>query len=292
MSVHTDRDVLETCAKTLEYLCREGSATYTRCDVARSNIIDNAVNKYKDSIEDWHVDECQSKENPGRNLPNEALTYCIEACYFAISWGLYYIENQCETSQIAEAVAELRKNLDKYMFACYELTRDGPTEQIQEAAYQSICDLLITFSDQLSRSENTHVRNLEYKSTLDEQLVLNNFVQHYVFSLKQEGDVPEDPVTAPKRLLFLEVLNEFNHKLLKQDKKVILNFLDRRISPGMPSSKPDDYQPLNLYRNSLLHGETDQAPVSSKRAYARKRRDHDDEKMKRTTRKTQRSGLP
>ncbi|XP_023305203.2 cohesin subunit SA-1 isoform X2 [Lucilia cuprina] len=455
MSVHTDRDVLETCAKTLEYLCREGSATYTRCDVARSNIIDNAVNKYKDSIEDWRnliageelpnedeiynvisslkvvsilysshnlnpwnlfdslfqdVDECQSKENPGRNLPNEALTYCIEACYFSISWGLYYIENQCETSQIPEAVAELRKNLDKYMFACYELTRDGPTDQIQEAAYQSICDLLITFSDQLSRNENVNVRSLEYKSTLDEQLVLNNFVQHYVFSLKHEdeirimelhkkrnflasycklvvyniiptksaagmfkyyvkcyneygdiikatlgkareinkvnfaltlllsliavfkdlqsqsenelvsknshefselkelakrfaltfgfdaiknrepiialhragilfavGDVPEDPVAAPKRLLFLEVLNEFNHKLLKQDKKVILNFLDRRISPGMPSSKPEEYQPLTLYRNSLVHGETDQAPVSSKRAYVRKRRDHDDD---------------
>lgn len=88
------------------------------------------------------------------------------------------------------------------------------------------------------------------------------------------GDVPEDPVAAPKRLLFLEVLNEFNHKLLKQDKKVILNFLDRRISPGMPSSKPEEYQPLTLYRNSLVHGETDQAPVSSKRAYVRKRRDH------------------
>lgn len=53
MTVHTDREVLETCAKTLEYLCTEGSATYTRCDVARSNIIDNAVNKYRDAIEDW-----------------------------------------------------------------------------------------------------------------------------------------------------------------------------------------------------------------------------------------------
>uniref|UniRef100_T1PK51 STAG domain protein n=1 Tax=Musca domestica TaxID=7370 RepID=T1PK51_MUSDO len=464
MSVHTDRDVLETCAKTLEYLCTEGSATYTRCDVARSNIIDNAVNKYKDAIEDWRnliageelpneddiyniisslkvvsilysshnmnpwnlfdslfqdVDECQAKENPGRNIPNEALVYCIEACYFSISWGLYYVENNCETSQVESAVKELRTNLDKYMFACFELTRDGPTDDVQEAAYQSICDLLIIFSDQLARNENPNVRTLEYKSTLDEQLVLNNFVQHYVFTIRQEdsistdlqdetrimelhkkrnylasycklvvyniiptksaagmfknyvkwyneygdiikatlgkareinkinfaltlllsliavfkdlqsqsenelvsknshefselkelakrfaltfgfdaiknrepiialhragilfavGEVPEDPVAAPKRLLFLEVLNEFNHKLLKQDKKVILNFLDRRISPALPSSKQEEYQPLFLYRNSLVHGETDQAPVSSKRAYARKRRgDHDDE---------------
>lgn len=457
MSVHTDREVLEMCAKTLEYLCSEGSATYTRCDVARSNIIDNAVNKYKDAIDDWRnliageelpnedeiynvtislkvisilyashnlnpwnlfesifqdVEECQSKENPGRTLPNEALIYCIEACYFSISWGLYFVENQCESSNVVIVSAELRDILVKYMAACFELTRDGPTEQIQESAYQSICDLLIVFSDQLSKNENENIRSLEYKSTLDEQLILNNFVQHYVFTIKQEvvqdetrieelhkkrnflasfcklivyniiptksaagmfkhyvkcyneygdiikatlgkareinkinfaltlllsliavfkellqqsengiisknshdfsdlkelakrfaltfgfdaiknrepvialhragilfavGDVPEDPVAAPTRLLFLEVLNEFNNKLLKQDKKVILSFLDRRISPAMPSSRAEEWQPLALYRNSLLHGETDQAPVA-KRAYARKRREHDDE---------------
>lgn len=85
---------------------------------------------------------------------------------------------------------------------------------------------------------------------------------------------PDDPVRAPTRLLFLEVLNEFNYKLLKQDKKVIMAFLDKVIPPGMPSSRAEEWQPLVLYRNSLLHGETDQAPVATRRAYTRKRRDH------------------
>lgn len=154
------------------------------------------------------IDECQEKETPIRNLPFEALIYSIEACYFAITWGLYYIENQLESSQGDEVIKELRQKLDKYMAACFELTRDGPTDEIQEAvscsllyfnrfsyllinyilkAYQSICDLLIIFSDQLSRNENPNVRSLEYKSTLDEQLILNNFVKHYVFTLKQDG---------------------------------------------------------------------------------------------------------
>lgn len=54
-----------------------------------------------------------------------------------------------------------------------------------------------------------------------------------------------------------------------------LNFLDRRVASGMPSSRGEDWQPLVLYRNSLLHGETDQVPVTSKRAYTRKqRKDH------------------
>jgi len=41
----------------------------------------------------------------------------------------------------------------------------------------------------------------------------------------------------------------------------------------MPSSRGEDWQPLLLYRNSLLHGETDQVPVTSKRAYTRRKKD-------------------
>lgn len=53
MLVHNDRDVLETCSKTLEYLCTEGSAIFTKCDIARSNIIDQCVNRYREAIDDW-----------------------------------------------------------------------------------------------------------------------------------------------------------------------------------------------------------------------------------------------
>jgi hypothetical protein len=53
-----------------------------------------------------------------------------------------------------------------------------------------------------------------------------------------------------------------------------LTFLDRRIAAGMPSSRGEDWQPLLMYRNSLVHGETDQPPVTSKRAYSRKKKEY------------------
>lgn len=53
MSTHNGRDVLETCSKTLEFMCSEGSAIYTRCDITRSNIIDQCVNQYKEAIDEW-----------------------------------------------------------------------------------------------------------------------------------------------------------------------------------------------------------------------------------------------
>lgn len=88
------------------------------------------------------------------------------------------------------------------------------------------------------------------------------------------SEVPDDPVAAPSRLLFLEILNEFTNKLLRQDKKVVLSFLDRRVAPGMPSSRGEEWHPLVTYRNSLLHGDSDQPPIPAKKAYARRRRDH------------------
>lgn len=53
MLKHNDRDVLETCSKTLEYLCTEGSAIFTQCNTARSLIIDACVLRYQDAIDAW-----------------------------------------------------------------------------------------------------------------------------------------------------------------------------------------------------------------------------------------------
>lgn len=236
MTITTEREVLETCSKTLEYLCTEGTAIYTKCDIARGNIIDSCVNKYKEAIEDWRglidreeepnedeiytvnislkyiailyqchnlnpwnlfqslyqdIKNCEdsilNNTNTDRGIPNEALTYCVEACFFSISWGLYHIENQCEMSLMAEYTTELKENLVNYMNSCFELIRIGPTPQVQESAYLSVCDLLIMFSDQLSGNENSHVRTLIYICSSEQLEILNWFIQEFVFSLHQEG---------------------------------------------------------------------------------------------------------
>jgi cohesin complex subunit SA-1/2 len=46
---------------------------------------------------------------------------------------------------------------------------------------------------------------------------------------------PDDPTGAPPNLPFLEIVTEFTNKLLKQDKKIVLEYLDKRIGSGMPS---------------------------------------------------------
>lgn len=93
MAIHTDREVLETCSKTLEFLCTENSAIYTRCDVARSNIIDLCVNKYKEAIDDWR-NLIEGEETPDEDevynvvisLKKVSILY---SCHNLNQWSLF-----------------------------------------------------------------------------------------------------------------------------------------------------------------------------------------------------------
>ncbi|XP_053606928.1 cohesin subunit SA-1 isoform X2 [Plodia interpunctella] len=53
VSVQTEAEVVETCGRTLEYLCSEQCGVYTRCNVARATITDMCVNRYKEAIDDF-----------------------------------------------------------------------------------------------------------------------------------------------------------------------------------------------------------------------------------------------
>nr|CAD7397012.1 unnamed protein product [Timema cristinae] len=446
-----DTEVLETCAKTLEQLCTEGNAIYTRCDVARSTLIDMIVNKYKEAVDEWrsliegeetpdedetfnvvhslkkvsifsqchnlghwniwesiYKDIVEAKDG-NKSLPEEAVKYCICACFFGILWDLRHLEELMESgSNGTQELALLKHNLNNFMEAMKEMLLLGPSQVYKEEAYIVICDILVMFCDQLAN--NPHLGDLVYYADRNLQMILNDFIQSYVFVMEDDdeqdehskieelhkrrnflasfcklivynviptkvacdifkhyvkyyndyGDIIkatlgkareinktncartmalsltllfkdlqrdgirvnrqseefislkelakrfalsfgldavknreaitalhregilfsvnpleniEDPTGPPPNLPFLEILTEFTNKLLKQDKRVVLTFLDRRITAGMPSSRGEDWQPLLMYRNSLVHGETDQPPVTSKRAYGRKKKE-------------------
>ncbi|XP_045471555.1 cohesin subunit SA-1 [Harmonia axyridis] len=452
VQVHHEPEVLETLAKTLEILCTEGHSIYTRCDVARSTIVDMIVTSYKDAIDDWRnlllgeetpeADEIfnvlsslkkvslfyachnlnqwslwqslfQDVKDVESPLPPDALKYCISACFYYLLWGLRSLEVMHEGGGLTGSpTQELRSQLDQFIEACQNLIRFSSEPLIKEESYISLCDLLIVFSEQLSGSAS-YLADLVSVPDRSLQLLLNEFVQNFVFVPEQiaehdehrieelhkrrnflaaycklivynimptkaaadvfqhyvkyyneYGDIikatlskareinkvncaltmclsmnmmyqeiqktpnknnrqneeffalkelakrfalsfgldavknreaitalhragilfavtgseaPDDPTGPPPNLSFLEILSEFTNKLLKQDKRVVLAFLDRRIHTGMPSSRGEDWQPLLLYRNSLLHGESDALPTTSKRAYGRKRKDPESE---------------
>ncbi|XP_063242671.1 cohesin subunit SA-1 isoform X2 [Bacillus rossius redtenbacheri] len=446
-----DSDVLETCSKTLELLCTQGNAIFTRCDVARSTLLDMVVNKYKEAVDEWRsliegeetpdedetfnvvtslkkvsiFSQCHNlgqwniweslyrdiveAKDGSKVLPEEAVKYCISACFFGVLWSLHHLEEVAEGGgNAAPDAARLKTHLGSFMDTMKEMLLMGPQQVYKEEAYLTICDLLVMFCDQLA--SNPVLIDLIYMADRSLQIMLNDFIQTYVFVMEEDdgqdehskieelhkrrnflasfcklivynmiptkvaadvfkhyvkyyndyGDIIkatlgkareinkvncartmvlsltmlfkdmqkdgnrinrqsedfvglkelakrfalsfgldavknreaitamhregilfavnpveniEDPTGPPPNLPFLEILTEFTNKLLKQDKRVVLSFLDRRITAGMPSSRGEDWQPLLMYRNSLVHGETDQPPVTSKRAYGRKKKE-------------------
>lgn len=84
---------METCARTLELLCTEGHSLYTRCDVARSTIVDMIVASYKDAIDDWRnlllgeeTPNADETFNVVSSLKKVSLFY---ACHNLNQWNLW-----------------------------------------------------------------------------------------------------------------------------------------------------------------------------------------------------------
>ncbi|CAH1781721.1 unnamed protein product [Owenia fusiformis] len=72
---------------------------------------------------------------------------------------------------------------------------------------------------------------------------------------------PDDPNGAPPNVAFLEILTEFCSRLMKQDKKTVVTYLDKHLSHGIPASRSDDWLPLLTYRNSLVQGEEEETVI-------------------------------
>lgn len=81
--------------------------------------------------------------------------------------------------------------------------------------------------------------------------------------------------SPPPHLLFLDALAEFSNKLLRQDKRQVLKFLEARIPWGV--SWGEEFLPLTAYRNSLLTDAPDDRPPPLRKHYARKTRGQNEE---------------
>ncbi|XP_072033672.1 cohesin subunit SA-1-like isoform X2 [Amphiura filiformis] len=66
---------------------------------------------------------------------------------------------------------------------------------------------------------------------------------------------PNNPDGPPPNLGYLEILSEFTAKLMKQDKKVVLGFLDKHLKEGMTEKDEDVWNALRGYRNGLQQWE-------------------------------------
>lgn len=71
---HTDTDVLEACSKTYHALCNEEFTIFNRVDIARSQLLDELVDKFNKLLEDFLQEVRTGKLSSVSVL---AQTYCL-----------------------------------------------------------------------------------------------------------------------------------------------------------------------------------------------------------------------
>lgn len=219
VAAHTEPEVLETCCRTLEYLCSTRCAIHSRCHVARATLADAVAARYKEAADDYRslvaggeepdADETFNVLNSLRKLatmfmchdlndtdvwdtlaedlppaagplPPAARVYVVRACFFSLVWALHVLEERPDE----RAADVLRDRLRQYAAACRAAVSDraGPPE-LREEAYTSLCDLLLLFAEPRPAPAGADhappALHLPPEPALLEQL--NEFVQERVF---------------------------------------------------------------------------------------------------------------
>lgn len=87
-------------------------------------------------------------------------------------------------------IEELRQHLDEFIEAAQLLIRSSPHIIIREEAYVCLCDLLVVFSEQLNSTAPV-LSELACEPDRNLQLLLNEFVQSYVFVPEQDAEHDE-----------------------------------------------------------------------------------------------------
>ncbi|XP_045496051.1 cohesin subunit SA-1 [Colias croceus] len=221
VSAHTEAEVIETCGRTLEVLCSEQCAVYTRCNVARATVTDMCVNRYKEAIDDYRslieggetpdADEVFNVVNSLRkvsimymchNLNDtniwdslfEDLPKCLkdndsqmptQALVYVVRclfYSLLWSLHELEERGVtADGVAALRERLHSYVALCKQIVALGRETELRQEAYVSLCDLLLFFAEPATQGQPA-LRPLVLEPDAPLADLLNAAVQDFVFT--------------------------------------------------------------------------------------------------------------
>ncbi|KAH1186018.1 hypothetical protein KIL84_018767 [Mauremys mutica] len=215
---HSDMDVLEACSRMYYVLCNEELAIHRTADLARTQLIDELVDKLNKLLDDsWHEGEglCTDEEGVCRiystlrriaafhnahnltkwnlygktskllvfemeygSLPVQMILPALQCTYFALLWQLASV---VERSSSKETLLALNRELRFFcqICACYLSHKD---QDLSEKAFMILCDLLMIVSHQSSRDDEAV--GVLPSASLQSKMLL--FIQDHVFTEDKE----------------------------------------------------------------------------------------------------------
>ncbi|XP_041112036.1 cohesin subunit SA-2 [Polyodon spathula] len=256
---HTDTDVLEACSKTCHALCNEEFTIFNRVDIARSQMLDELVDKFNQLLEDF----LQEGEEPDEDdayqvlstlkritafhnahdlsrwdlfnsnykllktgiengdMPEQIVIHALQCTHYVILWNLAKIS---EGSSTKDDMVNLRKQMRAFCQICqHYLTNVNTT--VKEQAFTILCDVLMIFSHQIVSGGRENMEPLVYNPDSSLQSDLLNFILDHVF-IDQDDDSNSTDGQQDDEAGKIEALHKRRNLLAAYCKLIVYNVVE------------------------------------------------------------------
>ncbi|MGH0188178.1 UNVERIFIED_CONTAM: hypothetical protein FKN15_028284 [Acipenser sinensis] len=229
---HTDTDVLEACSKTCHALCNEEFTIFNRVDIARSQMLDELVDKFNQLLEDF----LQEGEEPDEDDAYQVLSTLKRITAFHNAhdlsrWDLFnsnykLLKTGIENGDMPEQddMVKLRKQMRAFCQVCqHYLTNVNTT--VKEQAFTILCDVLMIFSHQIVSGGREIMVPLVYNPDSSLQSDLLNFILDHVF-IDQDDDSNSTDGQQDDEAGKIEALHKRRNLLAAYCKLIVYNVVE------------------------------------------------------------------
>uniref|UniRef100_A0A8C7Y446 Cohesin subunit SA n=1 Tax=Oryzias sinensis TaxID=183150 RepID=A0A8C7Y446_9TELE len=251
---HTDTEVLEACSKTYHSLCNEEFTIFNRVDIARSQLLDELVDKFTRLLEDFlregeDADEDDAYQvlstlkritafhnahdlsgwdlftsnfkllNTGienGDMPEQIVIHSLQCTHYVILWQLAKLS---EGSSRKDDLVTLRKQMRAFCMMCQRYLTNVNTA-VKEQAFTILCDLLLIFSHQMVSGGREHLEPLVYSPEDSLQAELLTFILNHVF-IDQDDDTNSTDGQQDDEAVKIEALHKRRNLLAAYCKLII-----------------------------------------------------------------------
>ncbi|XP_078787390.1 cohesin subunit SA-2a isoform X4 [Oryzias latipes] len=256
---HTENEVLKACSTTYHYLCNEEFTIFNRVDIARSQLLDELLDKFKRLLEDFlqegeELDEDDAYQvlstlkkisafhnahdlskwdlftsiyrllNTGLqngDMPEQIVIHAMQCTHYIILWHLAKVS---DGSSVKGDTVTLRKQMSAFCLMCQHFISSINTA-VKEQAFTILCDLLLIFSHQIVSSGREQLECLIYSPDSSLQAELLNFILDHVF-IDQDDDDNSTDGQQEDEASKIEALHKRRNLLAAYCKLIVYNVVE------------------------------------------------------------------
>uniref|UniRef100_A0A8C7LBS1 Cohesin subunit SA n=1 Tax=Oncorhynchus kisutch TaxID=8019 RepID=A0A8C7LBS1_ONCKI len=225
---HTDTEVLEACSKTYHALCNEEFTIFNRVDIARSQLLDELVDKFNRLLEDF----LQEGEEPDDDDAYQVLSTLKRITAFhnahdLSQWDLFssnfkLLNTGIENGDMPEQIVVHALQCTHYVVLWY-LAK--VSEGSHRKAFTILCDVLLVFSHQMVSGGREQLEPLVYSPDDSLQTELLSFILHHVF-IDQDDDNGSTDGQQDDEAAKIEALHKRRNLLAAYCKLIIYNVVE------------------------------------------------------------------